>query len=655
MKTLTLVAMLLLAFVASSLPAEEAEFALEQIVVTATRTAIEILDSPDHVTVITGKEIQESGAANVSEMLGQLAGIIIADSGTEGSVKSIRIRGSASAQVLVLVDSIRLNDSRQGGADLSMIPVENIEKVEILRGGTSALYGADAVGGVINIITKSKADNRFTLTVENGGFLPQAAVEVYEGPVEKNVPANPLDLVDSQKVGVQLSRAFGALDLVATGSFTRAANGFVWMDDQYINDYRRRINADFLRGDAFLSLGVPIGAGRLGFKGQFDYQRAGSPGSIDMFGLSSDAAQQRATFQGHLFFNVPQFLSPVLSLESKLFYKYTRLDYQNPDPMFPADDTHQLHSLGFDLLQELSALDFIHFVYGGNLFYDLANSTQIGQKNRLSGGAFLEAPLYLLPYLTITPMVRYDLYSDFPDSFNFKLSAVYNLSDSASIKASGGKSYRAPTLNDLYWPADLFAAGNPNLRPETGYSGDLGFSLLRKNLQWNLFAFARYILDAIQWAETAPFFYQPLNVGRVFYPGAETDIRLTLFDHFQLSGSYTFLYSFVLEGAIATYSFSDNKRAIYTPVHTFNAAVEYNDGSTMIRVDAGFVGDSYRDEANTTTIDSYLVVNAEVRQKLSSNLIVFVAGKNLLNTVYETVNGYIMPPLSFWLGAELSL
>lgn len=648
--------------------AADTELQMEQIVVTATRTAVPILASPDHVTVIGEEQIAAAGVLSVAEVLQQVAGVEIADSGTAGSVKSVSIRGSASAQVLVLVDGVRLNDSRQGMADLSQIPVESIERIEVLRGGTSALYGADALGGVVNIITKSRAETPFALRVQNGSYVPRDSVEVYENlptAAEKRAAGNPLDLVDTQRVSTQLSLPVGPADLLATGSFTRAANGFVWKDNQYIDDYRRRINADLLGGEAFLSLALPLGAGRMVLKGQASYEEVGAPGSIDTtvnpwYGayFSTDARQQRSAFQGWLSYTTPRFLSSVLTLDATTFYKFSRLDYQNPDPIgsleTAVDDSHKLHSAGLDIAQQLIAFDLAQVVYGGNLLYDHVDSTQIGQKNRISGGVFLEAPLFLFPRLTITPMVRYDLYSDFPAALTYKLSTVCRLTDEASLKASGGKSYRAPTLNDLYWPNDGSSAGNPDLKPETSYSADLGFSLVTGSVEWNLFAFARYVLDGIQWVFTT--MYQPQNIGEAVYPGAETDLKLNLFRKIQLTGSYTFLYSYVLKSPDGTYTFRDDRRAAYAPVHKATTAVQYDNGRTLLRMDGQFVVDRFtgvEGELFTRTLDSYFLLNAEARQQLTPNLALSLAGKNLLNQVYQTVNGYAMPPLSFWVGAEL--
>ena len=175
----TVLVLLALAAVAALCAAQDTSLAVEKIVVTATRIAGTILASPDHITVVSGEEL--AGALSAAEALESVAGVSVSDNGTVGSVQSVSLRGSAAAQVLVLVDGVRLNDSRQGAPDLSQIPVDNIERIEIVRGGTSALYGADAVAGVVNIITKDKAEDRFRLSLTNGSYLPRDAARCEDG------------------------------------------------------------------------------------------------------------------------------------------------------------------------------------------------------------------------------------------------------------------------------------------------------------------------------------------------------------------------------------------------------------------------------------------------------------------------------------------
>ena len=126
------------------------------------------------------------------------------------------------------------------------------------------------------------------------------------------------------------------------------------MTTQYIGAYRRQVNSDLLGGNASLSVTAPAGAGRVGFKGKFDYSDFGVAGSLTF--PSTDAAQQHTGVQGQLFYENPQ-LTSALSLEARVHYKYARLAYQDPDPFFPADDVHRLHSLGLELLQKAAFMD----------------------------------------------------------------------------------------------------------------------------------------------------------------------------------------------------------------------------------------------------------------------------------------------------------
>jgi len=631
---------------------EEASARMKEIVITATRSETEILDAPAHVTVISEEEIKQSGARDLSDILNRQAGIYIHDNGPFGAQKSISIRGSESAQVLLLLNGIRLNDSRQGGINLANIPVDSIEKIEIVRGGTSALYGSDAVGGVINIITKKEADNKLVIKVENGSYIPQKAVKVTEGPVEEEVEAQISDLFDTQIVNIQYSRKVKDVNVVTAGSFTRADNAFIWEDATY--GKRKRINADFIGGDVYAGVMFPFQNGQLDVAGTFVYNDVGAPGEADpaSFYFSTDANQQNTSIITHVRYNTAELFSEYLSFDAKIFYKYSRLDFEDPPTL---KSSHTLNTVGIDAVQELSSFDFFSLVYGGNILYDTVDSTEIEKEKRFSGGIFLETPLYFFPRFTITPALRYDLYSDFPNSVNFKLSGVYNLSRFTSLKASVAKSYRAPTFNDLYWPEDPWSKGNPDLDPETGYSLEIGISTIRDTLRLDVYGFARYMIDNINWAPGAGGKWTPTNIGSSFYPGIELNGDLNILKNVWLNGSYTFIYSYLLETTFAEYTVSDDKRVPYTPVHSITAGVEYRDGVNLARFEGEFVGKQYEDEANTLVIDSYLVLNAHFRRVLTDKLSLLLSINNILNKSYETVYDYIMPSLFIRTGIEITL
>ena len=136
-----------------------------------------IAEAPSSVTVIGPTQIEQSDAANLGQLLNGQPDVVVNDYGTQGGVQTVSIRGSTSDQVLVLLDGVRLN-AADGSVDLSSIPLEAIDHIEIVRGVDSSLYGSGAIGGVINIITRTPEKPSASVSVTNGSFLPHAASTV---------------------------------------------------------------------------------------------------------------------------------------------------------------------------------------------------------------------------------------------------------------------------------------------------------------------------------------------------------------------------------------------------------------------------------------------------------------------------------------------
>ena len=141
---------------------------LDEIVVTATRLPTPSLDTPAFVTVITGKQIRDSAATTLGELLSSRANVHVSSDGPSGTLTTVSVRGSTSTQVLVMVNGVPLASSRDGIVDLSQIPLSMVKRIEVVRGGESSVYGSNAIGGVINIITKSAGTPRVDGRIENG-------------------------------------------------------------------------------------------------------------------------------------------------------------------------------------------------------------------------------------------------------------------------------------------------------------------------------------------------------------------------------------------------------------------------------------------------------------------------------------------------------
>jgi len=133
------------------------DLTFSEVVITATRNEELITSIPVATDVLTSADIEETNAKNLGEALQNVGDSFIKNYGGVGSLETVSLRGSTDAQVLILIDGQRLNNAQQGSVDLSSIPTNAIERIEVVKGGNAAMYGSDAIGGVINIITKSMA------------------------------------------------------------------------------------------------------------------------------------------------------------------------------------------------------------------------------------------------------------------------------------------------------------------------------------------------------------------------------------------------------------------------------------------------------------------------------------------------------------------
>jgi len=622
--------------------ADEGPLAVDEIVITATRTFEETLFVPEHVSVITSEDIRMSGAVNTADILDREAGISVTDYGPEGALQSLSVRGSTSEQVLVLVDGVRINNAQNGGVDLSLIPIDSIERIEVVRGGTSALYGADAVGGVVNIITRKEADGHLTVALENGSYIPKKFVRGFGGDKTVNT-ADYSDLVDTQKATVRYSTEAGRNHVTGSGSFVRARNGYIFKDTN--NEDRKRENAGLLGGDLAAGLFRQGPGGDLHVKLSGVYSEKGVPGDSTTPLLVTE--QTDTAFRSSARFTTDRFFSDLLTFDGTAHVSYSNLKYYSPE--YGTDSDHSITSVGADLSQELLSFVSFSLLYGVNLSFETLQSTDVDSKNRMYGGVFVESPLYLSDTLTLYPAVRYDYYSDFAGDLNYKLGTVYSLSSSTSLKASISKSYRAPTFNDLYWPQDSFSQGNPDLRPETGYGVEAGISRREKRLQLDLFGFARYVKDVILWQPGDDSIWRPTNWGEGLYPGVEANFSVRPLTWLSLDADYTFIYSFVLSGG---FGLGDNRRLPMIPVHEADLGVGLHGERESLGITSHYESLRYLKTSNTAYLPSHYVVDVSYRRNLRERLVLTLAVDNLFNEHYEITAGYPIPGTLIRAGVE---
>jgi vitamin B12 transporter len=342
----------------------------------------------------------------------------------------------------------------------------------------------------------------------------------------------------------------------------------------------------------------------------------------------------------------------------KAFYRYDALTYN--DPAYPPESVHRTQTASLDATQKFQASDQVALVYGASGSFDYADSTNFSApKNRLNLAGFLSVPWSPLESLTVTPSLRYDYFNDFAGSIGYSLGAVLRLSEESSLRASAGSSYRVPTLNDLYWYDPTgFTAANPNLKPETSYEGEVGWSLVHQDLSFGASVFTRLVVNNIVWLAPPPLYvYQPQNLTRTLFPGAELHAKAKLSETLSLDASYTFLPSFVLNDGSVDLSLADNRRVPFAPLHSLALQGRYDDKASSFGVQLRYVSQEFVDTANTvaSALPAYFVADMDYRCTVTENFKFSLALKNIFNALYYTQSGYPMPPFSIETGVSVKL
>jgi outer membrane cobalamin receptor len=624
-------------------------YELGEVTVTAARVPAPSAETPPAVSVVTAADIAARGASTVAEALETVVGLSLNDKGPRGSQISVSLRGSTTNQVLVLIDGVRVNEALSGLADLSRLSVENIERIEVVRGAGSSLHGADAVGGVVNIITK-KSESPLVVKVELGGFLPAARVFGF-GFAKTERGADAMTLLDSQRLGISWTPRVGEALASFSLDASRAGNSYTFID---ANDEKRAMeNAGLLGAEIAAGIDFPLFDGKLSAKASGCYQDKGVPGSESAPTLR--ASEHDMGGGAVLRYSAERFLSDYISIEAALFGDWSRVDYENPDQ--PDDDArHDIATFGFDTVQRAFPAEGLSLTYGLSISYASADSDTVGRPRRLAAGAFLSPSLSLGDF-TIAPSIRYDFYSDFSTRYPLgglaaALGLVYRASEDDTFKLNASRAYRVPSFNDLYWPAIAGAEGNPDLEPEEAFEANLGYEHRRKSLAYTAVAYARYSRGVILWQPGDDGVWRPTNFGDALYPGIEQELKAELSPNLSVSASYSYLHSFVVSGSL---DLADDRRLPMTPVHSLKAVVSGSKGPLSWSATATYASLRYLKTANAAYLPAYFTMDAMLRLELPRDASIFAAADNLFDEQYQIIEGYPMPGTRIRIGYEMKL
>jgi len=594
-------------------------------------------------TSIDHAAIEATAAPDLSTLLSSVAGVIITPTGAQGAQTTISLRGSTSNQVLVLVDGVRVTDPATGQTDLSRIdiPLDQIERIEVQRGALSAQYGADAVGGVIHIHTKKKtatpsADTpSVDISVVNRAFLP-SSVTVGSGFSATTVPFVASALVDGQTLNISARMN----NLAAWAKAERAANGYPYYDSNGIR--RSRANADLLSASGGLQASTSLSIGELYASARINYRSMGVPGTLS---APTPSAHQN-DWNGSLSvrFSTDSLFAGALAMDLSPYAQFGGIQYRESDSS--GTDQHYSYRAGADAFFSWLPPWNGELKGGASFRYDRLDSSLVktssgSSPQRFSEGLFLE-PRMRFGKWALVPALRYDATSDFPSGISASLGVLYDVAKDTVFRSSVSSAYRAPSFEDLYWPASGGVMGNPNLKPESAYSADASVARSDGQRSWSIGAFARYVQDVILWQPDSSGTWKPSNYGNALYPGIELEGSAPVGD-WQLCGNYTFLYSFVLSGNL---TLADDKRVPYVPVHAASLSASRSVKNFKSAFMFTYKSLRYTTTSNVASLPSNLIADVRLQWKLGPRTDLELLFQNCFDEQYEVVLGYPMPGFS---------
>jgi vitamin B12 transporter len=573
---------------------------LKEVVVTATRTEKEQKDVTQSITVITADDIKKSGATTPAEVIERTTGVELYDYGTRGSLNSISIRGASYQQILVLLDGRRMNSASDGGFDMSNLPVliNEIDRIEIVRGPSSALYGADAVGGVVNIITKKAAAEETSITGMAGSHGYQALAAAH---------ANKLDKFSyALSAGKEKSDGFRTnsdLDKTVAG----AKFGFELSEDSSLE-----MSADYLEKQ----LGVP------------GSEQFPSPLAREWDRNAGGSLTYRTKF------------SKELDLRVSAYENRDRIIYKDPDPAYPQDSKHVSTTAGAEAQTNWLVNSWNQLTLGVEAKEDRLSSTDADEHSASLWAAYLQDELSIGEPLIVVIGGRNDSHSVYGDKISPRVSARYLIDGPGTIiRVSAGKAFRAPTLNDLYWAFDGFEQGNPNLKPETSVEYEGGIEQpFGKGNSVKLTAFERKVKDLIQWQPDENFIYSPVNIGRARISGYEVEVKVVPLE--RVSWAVNFSYMDPVDettGEKIYYVIPETQIKSYVSISLFSLVTLYVEGR-IVRNYVKPEESSWQYEV----VDAKLTMPVSLGQHIKGEA--FIGEKNVFNRKYSTLKGYPMPP-----------
>lgn len=628
---------LLLAVVSSFLFAEDSTktFVEKEVVIIGERIQTKERLLPSSVTVLSPIELQLQNGTSVASSLQSIPSVFTRSYGGNGSLHTISIRGMSGEHTAVLVDGNSFSNVQNGLVDVGIFLTDDVERIEVAKGGYSSFVGSHAVGGVVNIVTK-KPTKEFhaSLSSSVGSF-------------------------GFQSNGVSLSGGTDVLRLKTSFSAERARNDY---DFQYSDGSQKytlkRNGADYSIKNVGLQAVADIQENLEAlFSLRYSLAERGSPS-----GVSTPYQNNRARLKDDNLFLTSSFrwqYSPHTVISIGPRFHYFLQHYTDPAYSTKSFSLSRVSGFSATFQKNFSERNKLRGELEG-IFADVRGSNLVAH-TRFNGALSVSSEYYFfdLDEFTFFPSLRVDSYQNLPLSFSPRIGVnVQALKfPELRLRASAGRNFRVPTFNELYYQP----GGNPNLHPEKSLSADAGLLLLVDALgHWKLEN--NYFLidtrDRIVWTPGAGSTWSPMNVYRVVSTGVEIAVEHSLMDDMlRWNASYTYM-EVVRKDAAGAASQTHNKQLIYTPYETASLSLCGTVSVATVSLRHSFTGFRYIQENNNPqyllpefqTTDLVVLIKILVQEHV---MMLKAEGRNILNSQYQWIPSYPVPGRNYALTLSL--
>ena len=581
-----------------------AQAADDDIVVTASGFEQPRSETGQAIEIVGRDRLDQLQSATIAQVLQTVPGVSVATRGGLGGQTSAFIRGGSSAQTLVLIDGVRINDltSPNGAFDFGALMTGNIGRVEILRGPNSVIWGSQAIGGVVNVQSIAPVDGfEGRLGAEYGGFDTKrlnANVAGTKGVFEGSVGG-----AFVKSAGI--SALAGGTERDGYANATGNARLKVNISDSFTLDFRSYYNRAKVEYDSEFGIGangLPVSRNR-----QF----------VGYVGAQFDMLDGR--------------------FHNRIAYTRTDLRRIGTDPIVfsfnnfnvrGAIDRVEYHT-AFDLTDALTLVAGVEYerTFASTSFEGAA--PDVARNDVVSGfGQIIVRPVN---GLTLTAGVRHDAYSDYGGQTTLGGNLAFTPNEGRTMfRATYAEGFRAPTLTEGQPPY-----GNPQLRPETARNFDLGVEQQFLEGKAQLFAtyFNRRSNNLIAFS---PVSFQSENIDKVTAKGLEIGLDLNPSSQLDIRASYT-----LVDAINRTAGDTFGNRQALRPQNSFSLTADWQTafglslGSSLV-----VIGDSFDDAANNVRLNGYALAGLRASMPLNAALEVFARVENMLDAQYTVVSGY---------------